>query len=118
MPRQEKWAEHGMADHKPFAIESDGVRLAVRITPRAGRDRIDGVAIGADGQPSLHVRLTAAPVDGAANQALIAFLAASLKMRKSDVTIRSGATARNKILHLAGDPAGIVARLTPWLEGP
>lgn len=107
-----------MADREPFAIESDGVRLAVRITPRAGRNRIDGVAMGADEQPSLHVRLTAAPVDGAANQALIAFLAASLKMRKSDVTIRSGATARNKILHLAGNPVEIAARLAQLLKGP
>jgi uncharacterized protein (TIGR00251 family) len=117
LPPQEKQAERSMTDHKPFAVQPDGVRLAVRITPRAGRDRIDGVAMGADGRPSLRVRLSAAPVDGAANQALIAFLASSLGMRRSDVAIRSGATARNKILHLSGDPAEIVARLTPWLEG-
>jgi uncharacterized protein (TIGR00251 family) len=107
-----------MVECKPFTVEPDGVRLAVRITPRAGRDRIDGVTTGADGRPSLQIRLAAAPVDGAANQALIAFLAGSLKMRKSDVTIRSGAAARHKILHLSGDPSGIVARLAPWLKGP
>ncbi len=77
---------------------------------------MEGVFQGADGGAALHLRLVAPPVDGAANRALVAFLADALRLRKSDVMIRSGETARLKILHLSGDSAVIVARLSEWLE--
>jgi uncharacterized protein YggU (UPF0235/DUF167 family) len=96
---------------RPFAVEPGGVRLAVRLTPRAGRDRVEGVVRGADGRPALHLRLAAPPVEGAANRALIAWLAAALALRKSDIAIRSGETARLKILHLEGDADRLFARL-------
>jgi uncharacterized protein (TIGR00251 family) len=65
----------------------------------------------AEGRALLAVRLNAPPVDGAANKALIAFLAEALGMRKADVTIRSGETSRVKMLHLAGDGSAIAERL-------
>lgn len=104
------------ADEAPFAVEKHGVRLAVRLTPRADRNALAGVIRGADGRPALQVRLTAPPVEGAANQALIEFLADSLGLRKADISVRSGTTARLKVLHLAGDTAVITARLTEWIE--
>lgn len=88
-----------------------GVRLAVRLTPRASRNSIDGIVTGADGRTALHIRLTAPPVEGAANTALIAFLAEMLDMRKADISIRSGQTTRLKILHLAGDAGTILKKL-------
>jgi hypothetical protein len=84
-----------------------GVKLAVRLTPRVSRNSIDGIVTGADGRTALHIRLTASPVEGAANAALIAFLAEALNMRKADISIRSGQTVRVKILHLSGDAAAI-----------
>ena len=69
---------------------------------------------GTDGRPALQLRLAAAPVDGAANKALIALLAEALALRKVDIAIRSGATSRLKILTLAGDSAAIIARLNAW----
>lgn len=96
---------------QPFSVNADGVRLAVRLTPRASRNAIDGVVIGADGRPALHVRLNARPVDGAANTALIAFLAGALKLRKAEVVIVSGETARLKIVQLHGDGTEIAARI-------
>ena len=99
----------------PFTADQHGVRLAVRLTPRAGRNALGGVIRGADGRPTLQVRLAAPPVEGAANKALIAFLAEALGLRKADVTIRSGETARLKLLHLSGDSAAIMARLTDWI---
>jgi uncharacterized protein YggU (UPF0235/DUF167 family) len=99
----------------PYAAELTGIRLAVRLTPRGGRDALDGVMRGADGRAALQVRLAAPPVEGAGNAALIAFLASALGLRKADITIRSGTTARLKILHLAGDPADIAARLAAWI---
>jgi len=100
---------------KPFAAVEGGVRLALRLTPRASKNAADGVVQDADGRPLLKLRLVAPPVDGAANEALIAFLAKSLSLRKSDISIRSGETGRVKILHLAGDPAVILQKLDAWL---
>jgi len=95
----------------PFAIEDGGVRLAVRLTPRARRDAIGSIGEDADGRPVLAIRLAAPPVDGAANNALIAFLAKMLAIPKSSITIRSGETARRKMLFLAGDGDAIARKL-------
>jgi len=100
---------------KPYAAEASGLRLAVRLTPRARREGLDGVILGTDGRPALQIRLAAPPVEGAANRALIAFLADGLGLRKADVTIRSGETARMKILLLAGNADCLVTRLEEWI---
>lgn len=76
--------------------------LAVRLTPRGGRDAADGWALDADGRPYLKVRVTSPPVDGAANAALIAFLAKRLKIPRSAIRLVSGDTARIKRLELDG----------------
>jgi len=54
-------------------------------------------------------------VEGAANEALVAYLAKALSLRKADITIRSGETSRVKMLHLAGDSAAILQKLDAWL---
>ena len=101
---------------KPFAAVEGGVRLALRLTPRAAKNGVDGIAQDADGRPLLKLRLVAPPVEGAANQALIAFLAKSLSLRKADISIRSGETSRIKILHLAGDSTALLQKLDAWLD--
>lgn len=100
---------------KPYTATDGGVRLALRLTPRASRNGVDGVMADAEGRPLLKLRLVAPPVDGAANEALIAFLAKTLSLRRADITIRSGETSRIKILHLAGDSAAILQKLDAWL---
>ena len=102
---------------KPYAATEGGVRLALRLTPRASHNGVDGIAQDAEGRPLLKLRIVAPPVDGAANEALIAFLAKTLSLRKADITIRSGETSRVKILHLAGDGAAILQRLDGWVDG-
>jgi hypothetical protein len=62
---------------KPYAATEGGVRLALRLTPRASHNGVDGIAQDAEGRPLLKLRIVAPPVDGAANEALIAFLAKS-----------------------------------------
>ena len=100
---------------KPYAAVAGGVRLALRLTPRASKNGVDGILQDADGRPLLKLRLVAPPVDGAANEALIAYLAKALSLRKADITIRSGETSRVKILHLAGDSAALLQKLDAWL---
>ncbi len=99
----------------PFATTATGIRLVVRLTPRASRTGRDGIVTSADGKPMLQIRVAAPPVEGAANAALIGFLAAALELRKSDITIASGETARVKRLDILGDPAEIAARITTWV---
>ena len=71
--------------------------LDVRVIPRAGRNGFGGLRDGA-----LVVRLAAAPVDGAANDELIALLARTLRIPKRDITIVSGERSRNKRIRIAG----------------
>lgn len=99
----------------PYAIEHDGLRLAVRLTPRAHKTGLDRILLGADGRPVLQVRIAAPPVEGAANQALIAFLAGELGVPKTRVTIKSGTASRVKILHVSGDGPALSARMREWL---
>lgn len=90
----------------------EGVRLRVRVQPRASRD-----ALGGERQGALVVRIAAPPVEGAANEALVRFLGKTLGVAPSAVGIVSGATGRNKVLAIAGlDAAAVRERLWP-VEG-
>jgi uncharacterized protein (TIGR00251 family) len=91
---------------------ADAVRLAVRVTPKGGRDAVDGWALDPAGRVYLKVRVSAAPSDGEANAALIAFLAKTLKRPKSALRIASGETSRLKIVEIEGlDEAQLAAAL-------
>jgi len=84
--------------------------LAVRLTPRGGRDAVEGWATDADGRAYLKVRVASPPVDGAANAALLAFLAKTLKIPRSAVRLAAGDTARLKRLELDGVTADDLAK--------
>ncbi len=89
-------------------------RLVVRLTPRAGRDRIDGWDRDEAGRPVLKVRVAAPPVEGEANAALVRLIAKALGVSKAAVRIASGDTARVKQLEIEGIEAeALTARLTP-----
>ncbi|HWA60200.1 MAG TPA: DUF167 family protein [Caulobacteraceae bacterium] len=77
-------------------------RLVVRLTPRGGRDAIDGWARDADGRAHLKVRVSAAPTEGEANAALIALVAKAAGRPKSAVRLVAGASARVKTLEIDG----------------
>lgn len=100
----------------PFAATAEGVTLSVRLTPRGGADRVEGVT-AAGGQPCLAVRVAAAPVDGAANRALVRLLSDLLDVPKGAVRLVSGETARVKRLAVSGDPAALAARLAVLSRG-
>ena len=71
-------------------------RLSVRVTPKAARTGIAGWRIGADGREELELRVTEAPADGAANEAVVRLLAKTLRVSRSSIVILSGHTSRHK----------------------
>ena len=83
-----------------------GIRLTVRVQPRASRSELAGVHGDA-----LKIRLTAPPVDGAANDALIKFLADTFGVPRRDITILSGAASRTKVVHMHGVTEDSVRRV-------
>ncbi len=102
---------------RPWRATEQGLSIALRVTPRGGRDAIDGVEAQSDGRPVLRVRVRVAAEDGAANKAVIALIAKSLGASKSDVRLVSGATARLKQLAVDGDPLALAARLEALVAG-
>ncbi|HXJ91171.1 MAG TPA: DUF167 domain-containing protein [Candidatus Binatia bacterium] len=74
-----------------------GVSFAVRVHPRAKKNSITG-ELG----DALKLSLTTPPIEGRANEACIEFFAKLLKVPRSSVTIASGQTSRNKVIHVAG----------------
>lgn len=78
------------------------MRLTVRVTPKGGRDGVDGWASDEAGRPVLKVRVSAAPADGAANAAVTTVIAKALKVPRSAVRIVAGDTARVKRLEIDG----------------
>lgn len=91
-------------------MRSEAARLTVRVTPRAGRDAVEGWAADPEGRPLLKLRVGAAPSDGAANAAVVALVAKALGLPRSAVRIAAGETSRVKRLEILGaDEAAIAA---------
>jgi len=87
----------------PWRIRPNGLEVRVRVTPKGGRDAIDGIETLADGRPVLKVRVRAVPEDGAANEGVRRLLAKTLKLPASAVSLEAGATARLKTFVISGE---------------
>lgn len=98
-----------MSAASPLATLQDGAVVTVRLTPRGGRDAIDGVAQDDAGRAFLKVRVSAAAESGKANAALLALLARELALPLRALALASGATQRVKRVRIAGDPVTINA---------
>ena len=85
-------------------------RLTVRVTPRGGRDAVEGWTADEGGRPVLRVRVAAAAAEGAANAAVVTLIAKVLKVPRSAVRIAAGETARVKRLEIAGASAADMVR--------
>ena len=83
----------------------------MRLTPKGGRDAIDGIEERADGQCVLKARVRAAPSEGEANGALIKLIAHALGVPPRDVSLVAGATLRIKRVTIAGDGPSLAAAL-------
>ena len=105
-----------MSEAAPFAAVPQGLKIFVRLQPRARREGIEGVVIDADGRTALKIAVTAPPEDGKANAALVALLGKAWKLPKSAFEIVGGATDRRKTLLLRGDSASLLAAIKPYLD--
>ena len=91
-----------------LAHHAEGVALTIVVVPRASKTGIDRIAPDA-----IRIRVVAPPVDGAANAALVRYLADLFDLPRSNVRLLAGATSRRKQVLLAGaSRADVLARLT------
>ena len=95
----------------PWRATADGVVVACRLTPKGGRDAIDGVATLADGASVLLVRVRAAPEDGKANEALRRLIAETLGVAASKARLLAGAKSRLKQVAVTGEAEALAERL-------
>jgi uncharacterized protein (TIGR00251 family) len=89
----------------PWRYSTQGVSVALRVTPRGGCDAIDGVETLANGRTVVKVRVRTIAEDGAANRAVIEVLAKALGVPKAQIRVLSGTTSRLKQIAVDGDPA-------------
>jgi uncharacterized protein (TIGR00251 family) len=89
----------------PWRYSADGISVALRVTPRGGRDDIDGLETHANGRTVIKVRVRAIADGGEANRAVTELIAKALGVPKANVRILSGTTSRLKQIAVDGDPA-------------
>jgi uncharacterized protein (TIGR00251 family) len=89
------------------ALQADApgpdITFSVRVTPKGGRDAVDGWGRDAKGARILKARVSAPPDDGKANAALVSLLAKAFSVPRSAVMIMAGAASRNKRIRIDGD---------------
>jgi len=95
-----------------ITLTRDGLRVAIRLAPRAKSNRLLGIAAAADGGRALKVSVTAPARDGRANEALLQLLARTWHLPRRDFSIVAGVTSRSKTVRVAGDPRQLIARLS------
>jgi len=105
----------------PLKETGDGLRVAIRLSPRARSDRLVSVAAAAEGGRVLKATVTAPAEAGRANEALLQLLARAWHLSRRDLSIIAGSTSRNKTVLVAGDPQHLIekvaleiARLAGW----
>jgi hypothetical protein len=94
----------------PYRVDGDMLLLDIRLTPRGGRDALEGAERLSDGRPVVKARVRAVPEDGKANAALEALVAEAMGVAKSKVEVVQGQTARLKTVAVRGDAASLSAR--------
>ena len=92
------------------------MRLAVRLQPRAAADRILGLAADSDGDLAIKIAVTAPPEGGKANDALVSLLARTLRLPRTAFSIALGASHRQKLVDIAGDPDALARHLEDVID--
>jgi len=107
-----------MAAGSPVTRRGEGIELAVRATPKASCDGIDGVVVDAAGAAWLAVRVTAPADGGKANRAVAALLAEALGVPASALRLTAGAASRRKRFLVAGDSDLLATRVAGAARDP
>ena len=100
----------------PFVRAPGGVRVRLKVSPKAARNRVGGVFAGGEGA-ALKVGVTAAPEGGKANAAVIKLLAREWRLPRSRLHVAAGAASRSKTVLVEGDPGTVLAQLNRWMDG-
>ncbi len=87
----------------PFKLHAAGLTVSIRLTPNARQCKFDGMMDVGEGRVALKVSVNAVPEDGAANKALIEFLAKSWRLPKTTISLFAGHTSRLKVVLIEGD---------------
>ncbi|MFL5333657.1 MAG: DUF167 family protein [Geminicoccaceae bacterium] len=102
----------------PLSVRGDGIELAIKASPRAGRSAIGGVVLDDAGAAWLAVKLAAPANDGRANAALLALLAKGLGVPASACSLAAGPASRWKRVSIAGDPEALASRAAGLARAP
>jgi uncharacterized protein (TIGR00251 family) len=101
---------------EPWRYSAEGLSVALRVTPRGGRDDIDGLETLANGRTVVKVRVRAIAEGGEANRAVTELLARLLGVTKRSVRVLSGTTSRIKQVAIDGDPRALADALRKLTE--
>ena len=101
---------------RPWTATPGGLSVTIRLTPKGGRDALDGIETLADGRTVLKARVRAAPTEGEANAALLSLLAKTLDVPRRRMTLAAGEISRIKRIEIEGDGAALAARLEQVLD--
>jgi len=93
-----------------FEVVEDGLLVRIRLTPKGGRDALGGRVDLPEGGEALAARVSAPPVEGAANKALVKLVAKAFGVPKSGGEITGGETSRLKTLRIEGDAEALAAK--------
>jgi uncharacterized protein len=96
----------------PITPTRDGVRVVIRLSPRARSDRLRGIAATAKGGRAIKVSVTAPAQDGRANEALLQLLSQVWRIPRRDLSLAAGAGSRSKMVRVAGDSHELLTKLS------
>lgn len=100
----------------PLEVVHDGLRVAIRLTPRARVERLLAVAATPAGRV-LKASVTAPAEGGRANEAMLQLLARSWRLPRRDFTIIAGSRSRDKAVQVSGDPQQLIDKITSEIAG-
>ena len=90
--------------------------IAIRLTPNARADRVEGILVQPDIEPLLRVRVRAVPEKGRANKALMKLMADWLGVPKSTISLQGGSRSRIKRIHITGETEQLAGRFLDALR--
>ena len=100
----------------PYSIVPEGLKVHVQLTPKAKHERLDGIAIDAEGGAVLKMSVTAVPEMGKANKAMIKALAKTWRLPKTQLSVITGSKNRRKTVLIEGEGAVLAQHISQWLN--